>query len=192
MHSRDPVFASLHRLMAFAQALQVYRMIVEIAVEPKQTFWNMTINLLFDTAAVEWAKVFGSWAEDTHWTKALPPEQHDETRAALLAHLGLTAEEWVAEREAVVSYRDQHVSHHDVDSTVAKLPRYDVPFKAACFMFDRIRAVADQNWLGGIPEDLGRWSTTVAGNMRVIVRKAHAATAMLGSNVSGAKRAGAP
>lgn len=191
-YSRDPVFASLHRLMAFAQALQVYRMIVEVAREPKQTFWNLTINLLFDTAAVEWSKVFGSWGEDTHWTKALPPDQHDTTRLALLAHLGLTAEQWAAEQEAVKAYRDEHVSHHDLASTIEKLPRYDVPYKAACFMFDRIRAVADQNWLGGIPKDLDRWATNVAGNMSVIVCKAHAATATLGSNIPSAKKVGAP
>ncbi len=74
MHSRSPVFAALHRLMSFAQWLEVYRMLVEIAAEPKQTFWNMTINLLFDAAAVEWAMVFGSWREDTHWiSRSLDP-----------------------------------------------------------------------------------------------------------------------
>ena len=192
MHSRDPVFASLHRLMAFAQALQVYRMVVEVAREPKQTFWNMTINLLFDAAAVEWSKVFGSWGEDTHWTKALPPDQHDTIRAALLAHLGLTTEQWAAEQEAIKAYRDEHVSHHDLASTIAKLPRYDIPYKAACFMFARIRVVADQAWLGGIPEDLERWSTHVASSMRVIVRKAHAATATLGSNVPSPKKTDTP
>lgn len=184
MHSRDPVFASLHRLMAFAQALQIYRMIIEIAREPKQTFWNMTINLLFDTVAIEWSKVFGSWREDTHWTKVIPLEQHDATRTALLAHLALTAEQWAAAQEAVKTYRNEHVAHHDLASAIAKLPRYDVPYKAACFMFERIRAVADQNWLGGIPKDLEVWSTHVASGMKVIVRKAHAATATLGSNVS--------
>jgi hypothetical protein len=49
--------------------------------------------------------------------------------------------------------------------------------------FDRIRAVADQDWLGNIPTDLDRWSNTVADNMQAIVRKAHAASATLGSNV---------
>jgi hypothetical protein len=135
--------------MAFAQALQVYRMVVEVAREPKQTFGNMTINLLFDAAAVEWSKVFGSWGEDTHWTKALPPDQHDTTRAALLAHLRLMTEQWAAEQEAFKTYRDERVSPHDLASAIAKLPRYDIPYTAACFMFARIRAEADQAWLGG-------------------------------------------
>jgi hypothetical protein len=176
----------MHRLMAFAQWVKVYRMIIDVAAEPKQTFWNMTINLLFDMVALEWAKVFGSHSnEDTHWKKVIPAEEYEATRAALLAHLGLAAGEWEAQREAILAYRDQHVSHHDLASTVEKLPRFDTALKAACFMFKRIRAVADQAWLAGIPTDLDRWSNTVAGNMKVIVRKAHAATATLGSNVSG-------
>ena len=107
-------------------------------------------------------------------------------------HLGLTAEQWTAQQDAIKTYRDQHVSHHDLDSTITKLPHYDVALKAACFMFDRIRAVADQNWLGDIPEDLDDWSDHVARGMKVLVLKAHAATAPLGSNVSGVKRASAP
>lgn len=183
MHSRDPTIAAMHRLMAFAQWVRVRRMIVEIAADPKQTFWNMTINLLFDAAALEWAKVFGSYTEDTHWTKVIPRQEHEATRAALLAHLGLTAEQWQEERESILVYRHQLVSHHDVAATVEKNPRYDAALKAASFMFARIRAVADQEWLGNIPIDLDRWLKTVAGNMSAIVRKAHAATAELGSNV---------
>ena len=56
--------------------------------------------------------------------------------------------------------RNQIVSHHDVDATIEKNPHYDIALKAACFMFDRIRAVADQDWLGGIPRDLDRWFDT--------------------------------
>lgn len=183
MHSRDPVIASMHRLMAFAQWVRVRRMILDIALEPKQTFWNMTMNLLLDAAILEWAKVFGSWDEDTHWTKALPLAEHDATRAALLKYLGLTAQEWGEQHAALLAYRNQLVAHHDLDATVTKIPYFDTALKAACFMFDRIRAVADQNWLGNIPTDLDRWSNTVAGNMSAIVRKAHAASATLGSNV---------
>jgi hypothetical protein len=69
VHSRHPIRAPLHRLMAFAQWIKARRMIERIAVEPKQTFWIMTINLLADHSAIEWSKVFGSRDEDTHWTK---------------------------------------------------------------------------------------------------------------------------
>jgi len=57
---------------------------------------------------------------------------------------------------------------------------------AANFMFNQLRSIADPDQLGGIPTSLDRWSTTVADNMSVIVRKAFQASASLGSNVPSA------
>jgi hypothetical protein len=182
-HSRDPFLAPLHRLMCFAQWVQIRRMIEGIALEPPQTFWIMNINLLADAAAIEWAKVFGSRDEDTHWTRAFPKERHDELRAALLNHIGLSKEEWGKYRDSIVVYRNQIVAHHDLNANVENYPHYDVAIQASNFMFDQIRAVANQDWLGGIPTSLDRWSNTVAGNMSAIVRKAFESSAVLGSNL---------
>jgi hypothetical protein len=169
--------------MVFAQSIQVRRMIEGIALEPKQSFWIMTVNLLADTAAIEWCKVFGSWDEDTHWTRVIPKERHDDIRAGLLKTTGLKQEEWEEYRNIIVSYRDQMVAHHDLDATVAKYPHYDVAISAAIFIFDQLRNIADPDSLGGIPSSLDRWSQTVAGNMSAIVKKAFEASATLGSNV---------
>jgi hypothetical protein len=169
--------------MVFAQSVHVRRMIERIALNPKQTFWIMTVNLLADAAAVEWCKVFGSWNEDTHWTRALPKDRHDVIRADLLKAIGLTQAEWEEYRNSIVSYRDQMVAHHDLDATVAKYPHYDIALVAANFMFDQLRNIADPDSLGGIPTSLDRWSRTVAKNMTAIVKKAFQASASLGSNV---------
>lgn len=158
-------------------------MIMGIALEPKQTFWVMTVNVLVDTATVEWCKVFGSWKEDTHWTRVLPKECHDAVRAGILESVGLSWKEWEEYREHIQSYRDQMVAHHDLGATVVTYPNYDNAILAANFMFDQLRGVADPDSLGGIPTSLERWSQTVSGNMRVIVRKAFEASATLGSNV---------
>lgn len=183
MHSRHPVLASLHRLMVFTQTIKVRRMVEEIALDPKQTFWIMTVNLLADAAAIEWSKVFGSWDEDTHWTRIVPKEKQDEVRAALLRELAFSPKDWEAYRAEIVDYRNQLVAHHDLDATVAKYPHYDKGIVAANFMFDVLRTMADPDQLGDIPLLLDRWSNTVSGNMSVIVRKAFEASASLGSNV---------
>jgi hypothetical protein len=185
MHSRNPIIAPLHRLMTFAQYVKVRRMISEIAKEPQQSFWTMTLNLLMDAAAIEWAKVFGSRGDDTHWTRVVSPEQHDQTRADLLGHLDMTVGEWLAYRDSIVRYRDQMAAHHDLAATLPSYPQYDKALEAAYFMFGRMRPFADQDWLGGIPIELDRWSTNVAGNMSAIVRKAFAGSAALGSNTRG-------
>jgi hypothetical protein len=183
VHTRHLVRAPLHRLMVFAQSIKVRRMIEGIALDPKQTFWIMTVNLLADAAAIEWSKVFGSWDEGTHWTRVVPKERHDEVRAALLSELGVSRADWEAYRNGIVGYRNQMVAHHDLDTTIAKYPHYDRAIVAANIMFDQLRNIADPDDLGGIPPSLDRWSTTVAENMSVIVRKAFEASASLGSNV---------
>jgi hypothetical protein len=183
LHSRDPVLASLHRLMLFSQSIKVRRMIERIALNPKQTFWIMTVNLLGDAASLEWSKVFGSWDEDTHWTRILPEEKHAEVRAALLGKLGLSQSDWEAYHQEIVGYRNQMVAHHDLAATITKYPHYDRAIVAADFMFDQLRNMADPDWLGGIPTSLDRWSTTVAENMSAIVQKAFQASSALGSNV---------
>jgi hypothetical protein len=182
-HSRDPFLAPLHRLMFFAQFVQVRRMIEGIALEPKQTFWIMTVNLLADMAAIEWCKVFGSYAEDTHWTRVLPKERHHKIRHDLLKQLAFNKEQWKEYHASILDYRDQAVAHHDLEATVANYPHYDAAIVAANFMFDQIRRAANQNLLGGIPTSLDTWSQGVAGNMSAIVRKAFEASAMLGSNI---------
>jgi hypothetical protein len=169
--------------MVFAQSIKVRRMVERIALDPKQTFWIMTLNLLADAAAMEWSKVFGSWDEDTHWTRVVPRERHDEVRAALLRELGLSQAEWEVYRDEIVGYRNQMVAHHDLDTTISKYPQYDQAMVAANFMFSQLRNLANPDHLGGIPTSLDRWSTTVAGNMSAIVRKAFEASASLGSNV---------
>lgn len=183
MHSRNPALASLYRLMAFAQSVRVRRMMQDIALEPKQTFWIMVVNLLLDAAAIDWCKVFGAWDEDTHWTKVIPKEWHEDVRANLLNTLGLSKDDWEAYRNSIVGFRDQIVAHHDLNATVAKYPHYDLAFAAADFMFTEIRRFSDPDSLGGIPTSLDRWSGTVAGNMSAIVRTAFGASAQLGSNV---------
>src|SRR6266550_2556391 len=167
MHSRHPVLAPLHRLMVFAQSIKVRRMIEGIALNPKQTFWIMTVNLLADSASLEWSKVFGSWDEHTHWTRVVPRVRQGEVRAALLVELGFTEAEWKAYRHEIVGYRNEIVAHDDLNATVAKYPRYDKAIVAANFMFDILRGIANPDQLGGIPTSLDRWSSTVAGNMKI-------------------------
>jgi len=170
--------------MVFSQSVHVKRMIEAVALEPKQSFWIMTINLLADAATVEWSKVFGSRDEQTHWTKAVPKEHHEDVRAKLLETLKLDEKTWATYRDSIVSYRNQIVAHHDLNAKVAKTPQFDVGLLAADFMFSRLRELSDPDFLGGIPSDLSRWATSVSKNMTPIVHMAFAASASLGSNVA--------
>ena len=183
MHSCDQHIATLHRLMLFTQAVRVKRMIESITVTPRQTFWIMTTNLLMESAALEWSKVFGSRDENTHWTHSFAAEEHERLREELRGCIGMDSDQWAVYRDSIVSYRNQLVAHHDLAASVVAYPKFDPALAAARFMFDQVRLVADQDWLGGIPTSLEDWARTVAGNMSAIVNKAFAASAELGPNV---------
>jgi hypothetical protein len=183
MHSTDRFIAPLNCLMRFAQSVHVMRMIEELTAEPKQNFWIMTRNLLFQSAAIEWCKVFGSNKDLTHWTKVLPISKENELRSDLLIELQIKLEDWSSYREKIVNFRDQMVAHHDPNAEIAVYPQFDLALRAAEFMFQRIRESADEDWLGGIPLCLDAWAKRVADHMRPIVERSFSASAVLGPNV---------
>ena len=144
----------------------------------------MTLNLLFDAAAVEWCKVFCSLSEGTHWKNVVPKDQHSDVRKRLLHEIGFTQGEWRAYHKTIVDFRNQMVAHHDLNATVTKYPDYDPALVASNFIFCELRSLADQDFLGGIPSSLDVWSRGVANNMTPIVKKAFEASAKLGPNFS--------
>lgn len=183
MQLNGEIVASLNRLMRFSQSVLLSRKIVEIAIEPKQTFWIMTLNLLFDTASLEWCKVFGSFNEGTHWTNLVPKNQHDNVRRRLLDAIGFTQKEWEAYHGTIVDFRNKMVAHHDLNASVTRYPDYDPALRASDFIFSELRGRADPEFLGGIPSSLDVWSRSVVNNMTPIVKKAFEASAKLGSNI---------
>lgn len=184
MQSQDQVAASLYGLMKFSQSVLVSRKIREIATEPKQTFWVMTLNLLFDTAAVEWCKVFGSFCEDTHWKNVVPKNRHDDVRKRMLNEIGFTQSGWEAYQKTIVDFRNQMVAHHDLNASVTKYPDYGPALVASNFIFSELRSIADPDFLGGIPSSLDVWSRGVANNMAPVIKKTFEGSAELGANFS--------
>jgi hypothetical protein len=183
MHSRHNVIAPMHCLLHFAQAVKVKRSVEANALDPPQTFWVYLQNLMSEKATIEWSKVFGSWDDDTHWTRAVPKDQHDETRRQLLDVVGMEGKQWKEYRSTIVDYRNQIVAHHDLEANIAKYPHYDAALKAAYFIYGRLHGLVHHDSRGGLPESLEQWSNTVAGNMTAIIRNAFAGSAPMGSNM---------
>jgi hypothetical protein len=183
MHSRHPIIAPLHRLMAFAQAVKVMRVVQGTSEVVPQTFWRLVANSLNETATIEWCKVLGSWKETTHWTQVIPRKRHKDMRKALHAAVGLDAQQWRAYHASILKYRNQMVAHHDLKANVPTYPHYDHALLAAYFMYDQIYALLPEDQRGGLTSSLDRWSKTVAGNMRAIIRAAYAGSRVLGSNI---------
>jgi hypothetical protein len=173
----------MHCLLKFAQVVKIKRVLVAEALHPAQTFWYFVTGATTDIATIEWCKVFGSHGDDTHWTRVLPPKEHDRTRQDLLTTVKLDQEKWEQYRDSVVRYRNQLGAHHDLDANVDKFPHFDHALLAAYFMYERFYNLLPENELGGLPQSLERWSDTVIGNITPIIKKAFAGSAPLGSNM---------
>lgn len=183
MHSRHQVIAPMRCLLKFAQAVEVKRVLEAYAMEPAQTFWHYLMSRMTDNAAIEWAKVFGARDDDTHWTQALPKDQHDDARQGLLVAVKMSKQGWTNYRKSVVDYRNKMAAHHDLDINLEKYPHYDAALQAAYFIYGRLYGLLKEDEGGGLPESLERWSKTVAKNMTPIIRHAFAGSAKLGSNM---------
>ena len=183
MHSRHQVIAPMRCLLGFAQAVKVKHVLENIAMDPAQTFWRYLMGLMTDNAAIEWSKVFGSRDADTHWSQALPKDQHDDARQGLLTVVKMKDEDWAKYRKSVVDYRNQMAAHHDLDANLEKYPHYDAALQAAYFIYGHLYGLLKAGEGGGLPESLERWSETVAKNMTPIIKHAFAGSAKLGSNM---------
>jgi hypothetical protein len=67
----------------------------------------------------------------------------------------------------------------------SRYPHYDTALLAAYYMYDHLLPLAPDEGRGALPQSLSRWSTTVAGNMAVIINAAYRGSVGLGSNIPG-------
>ncbi len=73
------------------------------------SFWRQISANFIDIAVLEWAKLFIDRDGEHHWRQVvLAPAEFE---AALLKHLGLTADNYNERREEIRQYRDKFVAH---------------------------------------------------------------------------------
>jgi hypothetical protein len=149
-HSRDRRIATLGLLADFAFAVEAKRLIERQATATRIEFWQYIIDQLFDRAAIQWCKVFGSKSDDTHWTNVVPARDHAEVRSVLLDALGVSRDEWRQYRDHLKSFRDQMAAHHDLEATVRTYPRFDIAMAAAEVMHGVVYELIDPGWRGGL------------------------------------------
>lgn len=181
MHPTHPLLAPLHCLQLFAQAVKVKRLIEEVALDPKVSFWVYTTNVLLNEAVIQWCKVFGSTEEQTHWTKSFEQQQREKIRNELYQHLGMTKNQWREYRATVVDFRNQMAAHHDLDAAIQKYPHFGAALNAADFMYEQLlKQVPDEKGGELAWQGLLKWADHVSSHMRpTIVRSFESSAALL-------------
>jgi hypothetical protein len=155
-HSRHAIVAPMACLWQFTEAVIVMRLLRKQSIGmPAQALVTYLGNALMNTAAVEWCKVFGSNAQDTHWTNVAPSVDHARIRAEIAGATGLGEAGWTAYRAHIVAFRDQLAAHHDLGAAVASFPDYTHAQQAGALVYDELG-----RHLGPglpLPQSLGAW-----------------------------------
>ncbi len=142
MERRAQLEETLDGLVNFVRAVLILRALREAKL-PDQSFWVVMNNAVFDTAAIDWCKLFGSDNEKnqpTHWKNVAPDV--DAFRDALFRAVRVTKAEWKEYWEEVKHYRDNAAAHHSTERRGIKtFPQYELALKAAQFYYERAAAM---------------------------------------------------
>lgn len=171
MHFKNRKIAQLWCLIQFLQAVHVKRAIAELATGSKQDFWSYLQGLTTDKASIEFAKVFDSTKDHTHWTQSFDKSSQDEIREKLFATLKISSADWDTYRGTILDYRNQLAAHHDTDTMVASYPDFTIAVNAAFFMYKEVWKITHLHLDASIPDDLGEYFDTYDKKIRQSIRK---------------------
>ena len=169
-----PIREAMFCLQDFAIAAKVKRLLVEVALDPKQTFWHMTAGVLTDFATIEWCKVFGSYSEATHWRNVVPRSAQTRIFENVLAATGLNQAQWTQYRRGLVNYRNKRAAHADPNAplVVTHYPHFDGALRAAGVVWGAMYEILPDDEKGGLTPNVDTGSDRFVRNMKPIVVEA--------------------
>jgi hypothetical protein len=99
-------------------------------------FWRSTCDAHLKLATVAWCSVFGSYSEDTHWTKIptgnIAKQASQDFRQRILSETGLNQEQWEAYHNGMLGFRGKYVAHVDVNHPFNEpVPSFDPALQVA-------------------------------------------------------------
>jgi hypothetical protein len=188
---RETLVRAASVLAAVIWNIHLKRVMYAVDRSPRLNFWRLMYGNLMDMAVIEWCKLFGSDHEEhqpVHWKHIVPKEEHDAFRKGLLVHLKVPMDEWLAYRESVKHYRDNHAAHMSVPwlfpETKSKTPeeeRYPdlgLALEAAYFYYGALLARFEEGrFQHRYPPDIREYCARFVAQATEVARTATTATA---------------
>ena len=117
---------------------------------PHCAFWREAHGNFYDMCVLEWCKLFADLKGEHHWKNIVADSTAFE--AEMLAHVGITADEFAAHIKKMKHYRDKFVAHLDSDRKM-ELPFFETAHKAVAFYHEYIATKgAAAGDLTGLPD----------------------------------------
>jgi hypothetical protein len=139
MHYNEGLFERQYPIVVFfVQHLAYYKGVRATwdDIAECRDFWRSTCDAHLELAAVAWCKVFGSYGEDTHWTKTPignAAEQATENfRCKILSETGFTQQQWETYHKEMLEFRHKYVAHVVVNKPFNEpVPRFEPALQVA-------------------------------------------------------------
>jgi hypothetical protein len=167
--------------------IQLKRALHKSEREPPLNFWRLIYANSLDMAVIDWCKLFGSENEAVHWKKVIPRSERDRFLKELLVAIGLSVDEWKAEREKVKTYRDKLGAHCDpehLQSGQAYYPDLNVPLEATFFYYEWLLKILEEKGIDHRkPLNIREYADRFAKQAAEAAKAALAATATIEERV---------
>lgn len=124
----------LHLLHDCIRSIIYYRVLV--SSKDKKVPWGYVTDVLSDHLTQNWCKIFGSTGQDTHWKKLAETEEVKNvftpySKENILLATSLSVNEWEEYHKNLVTVRNKHFAHFDMESMQLHFPNLDAALNAA-------------------------------------------------------------
>lgn len=144
-------------LRDFVWELMHLRALKKVIVKFDFDFWGLAANNTYDMAIIAWCKIFGSYSENTHWTKIFLDES--EFKKSILESVEMSKEQWDSYADELRDYRNKWIGHFDSNFKPNHHPDLESAFKSilACYEY-LLKKMAQYGIEHNLPDSLSEYS----------------------------------
>ncbi len=162
------------RLLYVVRNAANYRSLMKHKDDFNQDYWILVFNNFYDTAILEWCKVFGTDNEPTHWKTLV--DDHESFRKSLLDCIGIDEPDWKSYWQQVRDYRNNLITHHQKTPKVTQYPTLDIALEAAFFYYEWLVKKLDESGIIQKPQNLRQYYLSCLEQSKKFSERAYEAT----------------
>jgi len=144
-------------LRDFIWELMHHRALKKVIVEFERDFWGLVVNNSYDMSIIAWCKIFGSYSENTHWTKIFLDET--EFRKFIYKSVEMSKKQWDSYADGLREYRNKWIGHFNSSFRPDHHPDLEPAFKSiiACYKY-LLKKMAQYGIEHNLPDSLSEYS----------------------------------
>jgi hypothetical protein len=144
-------------LRNFIWQLMHHRALKKVIVEFERDFWMLAANNSYDLSIIEWCKIFGSYSENTHWTKKFLDKT--EFRKFIFESVDMSKEQWDSYAHGLRDYRNRWIGHFNSNFRPSQHPDLEPAFRSILACYDYLlKKMAKYSIEHNLPDSLSEYS----------------------------------